>query len=243
MKRTLALLAGLAVSPLALASTLVAANVYASTPYAPATGLNTFIRDSGNARTGQLIINSNQLAGLNVGDTITGMAFRLYNGLTGTYTGANWTSYDIRIGESVAPSASTATFATNFVGATTLVQTGALTMSGFSQTTSGATPNAWCNDIVFSTPFIYTGGHIAIEVRHTGSDIVNPANAFLESVATTGIGSGTDYISYTATGNAATAGALNTFTMTRLTYSSVPEPATMALLGAGALALLRRRRK
>lgn len=222
---------------------MVAANAYSSTPYSPATGLSTFIRDAGAARTGRLIINSNQLGGLNVGDTITGMAFRMYNGLTGTYTGATWASYDIRVGAAVAPNASTTTFATNFIGASTLVQTGALTMSGFTQTNTGSTPNAWCNDIVFSTPYVYTGGHLAIEVRHTGSNITNPANAFLEAVGATGVGSGTDYISYTATGETATTGALNTFTMTRLTYSSVPEPATMALLGAGALALLRRRKK
>ncbi|MEQ1935837.1 MAG: PEP-CTERM sorting domain-containing protein, partial [Fimbriimonadaceae bacterium] len=180
--------------------------------------------------------------GMTAGSIITGMAFRLWNGLTSTYTGATWTSYDIRVGESVAPNLATTTLATNFVGGNTLVQTGALTMSGFTSGNTGATPNGWQNTIAFTTPHVYTGGHLLIEIRHTGSNITNPANSFCEAVATNGIGYGTDYRSFTATGNTATVGAQATFTMTKLSYTAVPEPATMAALGLGVAALLRRRR-
>lgn len=227
----------------ATAADVVVANQYATTPFSPANGLNTFIRDVGAPRTGQIIMNSNQLGGIQVGDSITGISFRLYNGAVSTYTGASWTSYDIRVGQSVAPNAATTTFATNFVGSTTLVQTGALTMSGYTSGASGATANAWGNVINFSTPYIYTGGHLAIEIRHTGSNITNPANSFLEAVANTGIGYGTDYTSFTGTGEAATVGAAAAFTMTRISYAPVPEPATLAALGLGSLALIRKRRK
>lgn len=226
----------------ACAVDIVAANAYANTPFSPASGLNTVIRDSGNARTAQLLINQNQLGGLQVGDRITGMAFRLWNGATSTYTGATWASYDIRVGEGVAPSLGSTTLASNFVGSSTLVQTGALTMSGFTSGASGTTPNGWCDTISFTTPHVYTGGHLIVEIRHAGSSIVNPANTFAEAVTTAGIGYGTDYRSFTATGNTATTGAQASFTMTKLTYTAVPEPASMAVLGLGVVALIRRRK-
>ncbi len=241
--RNLLVLSLVAVAGSALAVDVVVANNYAATPYSPATGLNTIIRDTGQARVAQLLINSNQLGGMVAGDSINGVSFRLYNGITGTYTGATWASYDIRVGQGVAPSAGVTTFASNFTGGSTLVQTGALTMSGFTQTNTGATPNAWSNVISFTTPHVYTGGHLILEFRHTGSGITNPANAFLEAVGTAGVGYGTDYRSFTAVGATATVGAQATFTMARVSYTPVPEPATMAALGLGVVALIRRRRK
>lgn len=125
-----------------------------------------------------------------------------------------------------------------------MVQSGSLTMSGFSQTNLGSTPNPWSNVVSFQTPYTYTGGALCLEFRHTGSNIVNPAGAFLEAVATTAPGyAGNQYRSYTAVGDAATTGALATFTMINLQYTPVPEPASMAVLGLGALAVMRRRKK
>ena len=54
-----------------------------------------------------------------------------------------------------------------------------------SYSTVGA-PKPFGAVITFQTPFLYTGGHVAIEVRHTGSNITNnAANDFLEAVLTT----------------------------------------------------------
>lgn len=240
--RKYAILGLLAVIGSASAADVVTANTYANTPFSPANGLNTIIRDLNAPRTAQLLINQNQLGGMQAGSLITGISFRLWNGAVSTYTGATWSSYDIRIGESVAPNLSSTTFASNFVGGSTLVQTGSLTMSGFTSGNSGSTPNAWNDVINFSTPHVYTGGHLLIEVRHTGSNITNPANTFLEAVTNAGVGYGTDYTSYTATTATATTGALAAFTMNKITYTPVPEPATMAALGLGLAAVIRRRR-
>jgi hypothetical protein len=242
--RYLSVIALSVVATSAFAVDIIAANQYAATPFAPANGLNTFIRDLGQARTGQLIIGSQQLTGMNVGDTITGMTFRLWNGsTTQTWTGHNYADYEIRIGEGVAPNLASTTLASNFTGTPTLVNDGATTLSGFSSGNTGATPNAWGNVIAFQSGYVYTGGNLTIEVRHTGGDAVFPNLTFAEAVASTGTGYGTEYTSVTATGNLATTGALAAFTMVKLSVTPVPEPATFVALGLGAAALLRRRRK
>jgi len=232
--------------PVAHAQFVVVPNAYANVA-ASGSGLNTFIRDANNPRTGQLIINSNQLSGINVGDQITGLSFRLWTGSTLNYppSGATWTDYTINVGVGVAPLSGTTILANNFAGAPTMVRTGALAIGAGAYSGTGGPPRPWGTQISFQTPYLYTGGHLTIEVRHTGSNIVNnPANDFLEVATTTDAGYvAGDFRSYTATGNAATTGALANFTVTRLTVNPVPEPASMAVLGLGALALMRRRKR
>jgi hypothetical protein len=230
---------------MAMAQYAVVPNAYANTA-ASTSGLNTFIRDANNPRTGQLLINSNQLGGVNIGDQITGMSFRLWTGSTANFppAGATWSDYTINVGVGVAPILGTTTFATNFIGAPTMVRTGALAIGPSAYLGTGGPPRPWGTEITFQTPYVYTGGHLAIEVRHTGSNITNnPANDFLEVALTSDAGYvAGDFRSYTATGNTATVGGLANFTVTRLTVNPVPEPATFAALGLGALALMRRRK-
>ena len=237
-------LASVFAAVVANAQYVVVPNAYANTA-ASTSGLNTFIRDSGNPRKGQLMINANQLGGINNGDQITGITFRLWTGATVGFPAndATWADYSIAVGQAVAPLSGTTTFATNFTGTPTLVRSGSLTIPKNSFT-SGGNPNAWGYEIKFQTPYTYTGGHLAIEVRHTGSNIVNVASDFLEVATTADAGyvSG-NFRSYTATGNTATVGALANFTVTRLSVQAVPEPASLTALGIGALALLRRRKR
>ena len=203
-------------------------------------GLNTFIRDINAPRTGQLAIGASQLSGITPGHYITGMSFRLYTGATVNFPGATWSDYSIWIGPAIDLNAMTTTFANNFSGPTTQVRSGSLTMGANSYTVGGV-PNAWGDEIAFQNGYQYTGGDIVIEIRHTGSDITNPPNTFLDAVTSN---AALGYRSYTAAGNTATVGAASTFTITRLTTSPVPEPGTFVAIGAGlALLALRRRRK
>ncbi len=238
-----ALLAAVFVS-VAHAQTVVP-NEYTNTAAPGGGGLNTFIRDSGNPRTGQLLINANQLTGL-IGQSLNSISFRLFTGATTAFpaTNATWADYTISIGQGVAFGSQTTTFANNFVGAPTVVRSGPLTLPAGALPGGGISPNPFGTAITFSLPFVYTGGNLLIEIRHTGSNIVNTANDFLEAALTTDPNYNLNFWSATATGNTATTGAQNTFSIVRL--GAIPEPSTVALLvvgGAGALLLLRKRRK
>lgn len=239
------LLGSIAIS--AQAQYVVVPNAYANAAASTA-GLNTFIRDINAPRTGQLLINANQLGAVNVGDQITGMSFRLFTGSTVNFppNGATWAQYDIEVGQALAdPLQWSTTFANNLTGAATLVRSGPLTVGANAYQGTGGPPRPWGTEITFTTPYVYTGGNLAITVRHGGSDITNnAANDFLEAVLTTDVlYTGNAVRSYTATSNTATVGTQANFTVTRLTVSAVPEPATMSLLGLGAVALMARRRR
>lgn len=209
-------------------------------------GLNTFIRDVGAPRTGQLLISSSQLGGINIGDTITGISFRMYaNNTTGfPASAATYADYEIRIGVGVAMGTQTTTFATNFASPPTLVRDGPLTITPFmfpaGNTAPNPTPFASPTPFEFQTPYVYTGGNLLIELTHTGSDITNPAGSFLQTVPS----DVNNYWSATATTFQATTGTAAAFTVAQVNFTPVPEPTSIALVGAASLvAAVWRRRK
>jgi hypothetical protein len=214
------LLTGLALASAAEAQTVVVPNQYTSSP-AGANGLNTLIRDLGNPRTAQLLIAAAELTTIPVGNSITGMTFRLWTGSTIAYpaSDATWTDYTVRLGPGGALPGST-TFANNFTAAPTIVRTGTMTIPTGS-CPGGGSPNAFCTFTVnFTTPYVYTGGNLCVEVRHTGSNITNnAANDFLEVADLTNPNYGIRFWSATATGNTATTGAANTYTVARFNFN------------------------
>jgi len=75
---------------------------------------------------------------------------------------------NIRLSESVEPSARSLTFANNVVGAQTLVRSGSLTIPTASFKTNPTAPHPFGFLIQFDTPYTYSGGNLLLELRTTG---------------------------------------------------------------------------
>jgi len=121
------------------------------------------------ARTYQLLIHESLLTDL-VGKDLLGVSWRLPIGATSNWPAAQvtFTDYDFYLSESVAPAdRNLADFSANVVGLQKKVKSGSLTIPASSYT-FGNTPNDWGPEILFDSLWLYTGGHLLIELRHTG---------------------------------------------------------------------------
>jgi len=231
MKRTLSLLVLFSVCHPAVAQFVVPSN-YENVP-----GTGTFLGPLANAqRTYQLLIHESLLTDM-VGLELTGLTWRIPASATSDWPTADVTfnNYDIYLSGSVTPANRSLTFANNIVGPQTQVRSGPLNIPTGSYT-FGDSPNAFGPTIDFNN-YLYSGGHLLVEIRHTGfSGTSRSVDALLSSTA----GYGTLF-SGAWTGNyAGTSGSQGNFSIVQ--FSAVPEPATTALLGLGLLAALRRRR-
>jgi hypothetical protein len=193
------------------------------------------------ARSYQFLINQSQLTGL-VGQNLNGLQFRLPTSSTTTWPPADvtFTNFDIYMGPGVAPSARSLTFASNFASAPTQVRSGSLSISSGSFPTTG-TPRDWGPTISFNN-YLYTGGHLTIEMRHTGMLGTTTTRSF-DAIATSTAGYGTDVSALWTGSYTPVTGTAGNFFITKLSASPVPEPGTMLALGAGVALLARRRRK
>ena len=170
-------------------------------------------------RTYQLIINANQLTGF-VGRNLNGFTFRQISTSTAAWPSAPVTygNYDIYLSSSVAPSARSLTFAANIVGSQLQVRSGPLTISSHSFPILG-TNFSFGTDIAFSN-YLYLGGNLLIEIRHTGSGGTNTA---VDSVASSGgTGYGSQVSACWQSGYTATSGSPGNFAVTRLRALDVP---------------------
>lgn len=122
------------------------------------------------ARSNQLLIDDSQLTTLS-GKYITSISFRLPTTVSNPWPATNTTfsDYQIYLSNSVDPANRQLNFAANVVGTQTQVRSGSLVIPAGSLTTGG-NPNNFTFDIVFDTPYLYTGTNLLIEIRHTGSD-------------------------------------------------------------------------
>lgn len=196
-------------------------------------------------RTYQFVIGANQLTGL-MNFNLTAMSFRL-NGASAAWpaSATNYADWEIRIGPSVAPSAMSSTFAANFTAGTTLVRDGGHTWAP-GDFSSGGSPNAFGAKLMFNqASYAYTGGDLAIEMRfsaQTGNTTAPSFDAILASGGPAN-GWGVDFNARWTSNMAGTTGGNANFLVMNLQGSPIPEPASMIALGAGALAIVRRRRK
>lgn len=225
---------------------VASANVVVPNSLVGTDGDGTFALTSTGAagRTYQMTIASGQLSGA-VGMNIVGMRFRLNAGAA-SWPPANvsYAQWDVFMGAGVAPGAMSNTFALNFTGTPTQVRSGGLAFAANSFP-SGGVPNAFGPVISFNTPFLYTGGDLAIETRFSaqvGSTTQSPLDGVLASGGP-GNGWGVNYAARWTSSSVGTTGTNGNFLVTELVTQPVPEPASMIALGLGALALMRRRRK
>lgn len=194
-------------------------------------------------RTYQWLIADTELTSL-VGQQLSGITYRLGTSASSAWPTADvtYTNYDIYLSPGVAPAARSLTFANNVAGPQTQVRSGPLTILTGSFTVNN-NPRDFGVNIDFGTPYLYTGGNLLIELRHSGS---SGTSSSVDAVGTTGTGYGTAF-SACWTGNyTGTTGAAGNFAVIQLTATAVPEPGSLALCGLGVIAaggrLLRKRK-
>lgn len=221
---------------------VVVPNAYAGTD---ADGAFSLTATATAGRTYQFIIGSNQLASV-AGQQITGLRWRLNAAVTAGWplVDTSYADWEIRVGGGVAANAMSNTFASNFTSGPTLVRDGSHTFTAGSFT-SGGSPNAFGPAVMFDSAYTYGGGDLCIEMRFSGQVGATNQPSFDALTASNGPanGWGVDFSSRWTANFAGTSGGNANFLVTDVITQPVPEPATMSVLGLGALALLRRRRK
>jgi hypothetical protein len=183
--------------------------------YGTTTGTHSFLGPLSNAhRRYQLLINQNQLtAFLNM--DLRGFSYRLNAAASADWPIADYTynSYEIKLGLSVPPASKSLTFEDNIAGPQTLVRSGPLTIR-IGEYTSGASPNNFGPIIEFDTTYLYTGGHLLIEILHTG---FSGTSSSVDAIGTTVAGYGIDFGATWATSTTATTGSNGNFSVLRIT--------------------------
>ncbi|WP_265428139.1 T9SS type A sorting domain-containing protein [Chryseobacterium sp. YIM B08800] len=130
---------------------------------------------------------------LMVGNSITSISFSLQNSYTNSWPSTDTTfgSYEIYISNGVNPANMQMNFAANITGTQTMVKSGSLTIPAGS-VPAGNSTNPFSYTLVFDTPYLYNGGNLLIEIRHTGNS--NPASIPAKAIYTNSTSYG-NYIS------------------------------------------------
>lgn len=183
--------------------------------YSGTQGTATFLGPLSNAqRTIHLLIRDSILTPL-IGQEITAFTFRLLASASSNWPGADvtFTNYDIYLSPGVAPENRSFTFADNIAGPQKRVRSGPLTIPAGSFPFGGS-PTTFGTDINFDSAYIYTGGHLLIEIRHTG---FTGTSASVDAASTSSSGYAFLYSSCWASSYTATSGGLQAnFVVTRL---------------------------
>jgi len=183
---------------------------YTSTP-----GTATFLGPlySG-ARTCQLLIHEDQLVDI-IGQDIHAISWRLPQNASANWPATDVTvpDYDLYLGPGVTPADRSLTdFTLNAAGPQQQVRAGSLFIP-MNSYTFGNVPNDWGPEIMFDNPYLYTGGHLLIELRLTGTGNSRSNDA----VGTSTTGYGTQFSACWGSSYTANSGSQANFSIARLT--------------------------
>ncbi len=167
------------------------------------------------ARTYQLLINQSELTAL-VGKYIKSITWRRLPSATSAWPAADVTfsNFDLYMSGSVEPALRSLTFSENIVGPQTLVRSGSLTIPALSFP-FGGDPNYCGPDIIFDTPWLYSSGHLLVELRHLG---FTGTSSGVDAYSTSSAGYGTLYSACWQSGYSATLGIQGNFSVIKFTY-------------------------
>ena len=117
----------------------------------------------------QVMYAAELLSAIPPGSTITGMELRLNNAAASAYptTLRSLLKYDVRLASTTrTPATMSGTYATNMSNAV-LVRSGATSISAdaYPAGNSGSVPEGWGAIVPFSTPYLYNGGGLVVEIR------------------------------------------------------------------------------
>ncbi len=150
-----------------------------------------FIGPYGNAaRQLQLLIDDTMLTSL-VGKNLTSISFRLPASTAASWpaTALTMTEFKVFLSNSVEPGDKQLDFAANVVGPQTQVRSGSLAIPA-GALTIGSDPNAFSFKITFNSAWLYSGGNLLIEIRHSGTGI---SSRSVQAASTSSAGYGTLY--------------------------------------------------
>lgn len=148
-----------------------------------------FIGPFGNAaRKLQFLIDDTLLTSL-VGKKLKSISFRLPSSTAESWptTALTMESFNIYLSKSVEPSERQLDFAANVVGTQTQVRSGALELPAGALTV-GSNPNDFSLKINFNEQWLYEGGNLLLEIRHSGTGI---SSRTVQAVGTSSQGYGT----------------------------------------------------
>jgi len=168
-------------------------------------------------RTYQLLMHESLLAPI-LNKQLLAVSWRLPTSATSNWPAADITitDYDFYLGQSVDPANMSLTdFSANFVGPKKQVRADSLYIPA-NVYTFGNSPNNWGPEMSFAldSVWVYTGGHLLVELRHTG---FTGTSRSVDALGTSTPGYGTMFRSCWGSGYTANSGSQGNFSIVRIT--------------------------
>jgi hypothetical protein len=168
------------------------------------------------ARTYQLLMHESLLAPI-LNQQIYAVSWRLPQSASSNWPSADvtFTDYEFYLGQGVDPAdMDRMNFSSNFIGPKKQVRDGSLLVTANSYT-FGNTPNDWGPEVTFivDSIYIYTGGNLLVELRHTG---FSGTSRSVDALTTSTPGYGTIFRTCWGSGFAADSGAYGNFSIVRI---------------------------